>query len=616
MAIFPLIAAALLLEAESFADRGGWTADCQFMDQMGSPYLLAHGMGVPVAPARTTAKAPAPGAYRLWVRTRDWVAPQGPGRFAVAVNGRRSSVVFGVGGGGEWRWTDGGVVELAAENTVELLDLTGFEGRCDALLFAPVEATARPPDDFPWLTRRTLLGLPPVPDDGGKFDFAVVGGGYAGLCAAVAAARDGVKTVLVQDRPVFGGNASSEVRVAPKGKFRDVGPFPAMAGLVAELQAAGDAGIRAEKDFRYVQNDANVRAWLARETNLTVVVNTRVVRTEKAADGRIAAVVGRDVRTGRETRFAARFFADCTGDACVAVQAGATVRTEPEEAVEFGESLGGKPGKLIGGLGASNYAVAVWTEREEPFPACPWALRVDCDADAHLERPSEADGGRFAFATGWDWESGFYEDDVRCGEKIRDRNFRAAFGTWDYLKNRSAGRAKYAKAKFGWMGYVLGKRNARRIVGDYILTEGDLVESRTFADGVVPATWHIDLHFPDPDQTAKYPGDEFRAFIQVPGKPAPAHYDGQHRNIRPTAIPFRCLYSKDVPNLLMAGKDISATYVALASIRVMRTGGLMGVAIGKAVSVCLRKSLLPRDLGGARFGDLAEALRAETTGNF
>ena len=236
-------ATGVLVEAEGFENRGGWVVDQQSMDQMGSPFLLAHGLGVPVEDAVTTAEFPAPGTYRVRVRTRDWVgpwkAPGAPGKFQLLIDGRALTTVFGTERA-DWHWQDGGTVEITHTKVrLALHDLTGFEGRCDAVIFA-ADADLDPPNQDPAMAafRKQLLGLPERPEEAGRFDLVVVGGGMAGTCAAISAARLGVKVALVQDRPLLGGNNSSEVRVGLSGKIHQ-DPYPALGNIVKEIGPIG-----------------------------------------------------------------------------------------------------------------------------------------------------------------------------------------------------------------------------------------------------------------------------------------------------------------------------------------------------------------------------------------
>ncbi|MEM6674207.1 MAG: FAD-dependent oxidoreductase, partial [Planctomycetota bacterium] len=229
---------AVLIETEAFDDLGGWVLDQQFMDLMGSPFLLAHGMGDPVEDATTRISMDSPGTARVWVRTRDWVAPWNapgaPGRFQLIVDGTPLETLFGTEGD-PWHWQDGGTVELGAQVDLALHDLTGFEGRCDAILLTR-DLAWTPPDGGDELEalRARLLGLPTEPIDAGTFDLVVVGGGVAGTAAAVTAARLGLTVALVQDRPVLGGNSSSEVRVWPEGHVNQQ-PFPRVGDVVMDL---------------------------------------------------------------------------------------------------------------------------------------------------------------------------------------------------------------------------------------------------------------------------------------------------------------------------------------------------------------------------------------------
>lgn len=226
------------IEAEQFSDFGGWDLDQQSMDQMGSPYLLAHGLGIPVEDAKTSIRFPSSGNYRAWVRTRDWVAPWNapgaPGKFQILVNNEPLKEIFGTKGA-KWNWHDGGIVKVRKEASIALHDLTGFEGRCEAILFCK-DLDFEPVNDIEALTkfRRNLLGLPDKPDDGGEYDLVVTGGGLAGTCAAISAARNGIRVALVQDRPVLGGNASSEVRVWPEG-HTNKSPYTHIGDIVNEI---------------------------------------------------------------------------------------------------------------------------------------------------------------------------------------------------------------------------------------------------------------------------------------------------------------------------------------------------------------------------------------------
>ena len=235
-------AAEVLVEAEGFADTGSWVIDPQFMDLMGSPYLLAHGLGVPVIDATTEVAIPKAGRYRVWVRTKDWVAqwkaPGTPGRFQVIINGKPLETTFGTVGA-QWHWQDGGKIDLPkGKLRLALHDLTGFEGRSDAILFSSDPAFVPPNKDPEMLAfRHQCLGLSDEPERAGEYDLVVTGGGIAGTCAAVTAARLGLKVALIQDRPVLGGNNSSEVRVWLQGA-RSKEPWPRVGDVVAELEAS------------------------------------------------------------------------------------------------------------------------------------------------------------------------------------------------------------------------------------------------------------------------------------------------------------------------------------------------------------------------------------------
>jgi len=603
----------VLVEAEGFADVGGWVVDQQSMDVMGSPYLLAHGLGEPVARASTWVRFPAAGAYKVWVRTRDWVAPSGPGQFRVRVDGQAIAKIFGVGGDGKWQWHDGGeVVVRGGSLAVELEDLTGFEGRCDAMLFAQdAPKDYRPPNAGPELAefRRRLLRLPDQPSDGGHYDLVVVGGGYAGSCAAIAGGRLGLRVALVQDRPVLGGNASSEVRIAPIGGL-GLPPYPRNGDIVKEILsgsggAAGSGGLRARP------NDAHLLEMVKAESNVSLFLQWHVVAVRRDG-GPIRAVVAKNIRTSEEKVFRGALFADCTGDGTVGLLAGADWRMGREGRDETGEPLApSKADDLL--LGGTNLWIARPTGRRTTFPACPWALDIRDRSHFEVSTPKYPPVFQeYAYVGGWNWESGFRQNQVVEAEAVRDHNFRAIYGTWDFLKNRSPDREKYATARLEWVAWLLGKRETRRLLGDLILTQQDMTAPKIYPDGCVTATWYFDAHFPHPDNTKHFPGREFRSLayddpnirrLQTPDMP------GSLTQIRPYPIPYRCLYSRNVPNLFMAGRNISVTHVALLPVRTMNTTGMMGTVVGRAAALCRKRGVEPRALYQKHWDEFQGLLR-------
>ena len=614
----------LTLPLSAFHDVGGWVVDMISGAGESKDHLLAHGLGVPVADALGAVDGCAGGQFRLWAWTRDWVAPHGPGRFQVLVNGIAAEKVFGVGSG-EWGWVDGGIVALhKGRNEVRLHDLTGFDGRCGGIAFSDVNATAEEVERA-WLENdKRIYDNREVLD----FDFVVVGGGYAGMCSAVAAARDGVNTALVQDRPVWGGNASSEVRVGPIGGL-GLEPFPHNSDLAYELiELTHVKGKSTSGGLRPLIDDNKICDWLAQESNLTTFISTRCVDCE-VQDGVIESVickVGRRVPTpphcgraprpaefyaGRYVELKAKHFADCTGDAVLAVLAGAEYRDKPETKAETGEELATE-GESKGGYGSTNFWTTRWISHPTTFPSCPWALNIT-DENWQVNRPKFFVEGDYPYAAGWNWESGFDKDPVKDAEWIRDYNLRAAYGMWDYLKNKASDKAKYSNAEMDWLGYVLGKRAARRIVGDYVLCEQDLTQHRVYDDGVVTTTWFLDLHFPHPMNACHFPEGAFRsmAYDDPMYDKLASNGKGRQIKIRPYPIPFRCFYSRNIKNLWMAGKDISCTNVAMSSVRVMNTTAQMGAMVGRAVALCVKQGWMPKELGDKHFKTLADSLKCK-----
>ena len=531
-------AASVAIPAQSF-QTGGWSLDAQFMDVMGSPYLLAHGLGVPVADALAAADVPTAGVYRVWARTRNW-ADGAPGRFTVLVNGQVLEKTFGVGAS-EWTWEDGGTVELPAGTvTVALHDLTGFDGRCAGVVLTQGDECPQAP-----LAVENLPVAETV-----EADLVVVGGGLPGTCAAVAAARRGMRTVLVQDRPVLGGNASAEIRVWCAGEARY--------DLVRELRSTF-----MNREAALAQSDAR-RMRIVRETaNLEVRLSTRAFGVEKRADGGIATVKALDLTRNKAVRFAAPLFVDATGDGWVGFWAGAEFRMGREGKSEYDESFA--PEAADGDtLGAS----LMWTSAEGnapvPFEA-PWA--------EPFAQGEEAVNGE------WNWEYGIHRDMIAEGEAIRDRLLLAIYGAFSRAKKRK----KNANRVLDFCPYLLGKRESRRLLGDWVLSEKDVTEKRKFEDAIATGSWSVDLHYDDCKK-----GVDFLTTCRQP------HY-GRYW------IPYRSIYSRNVPNLFMAGRCFSCTHVGLGSPRVICTLAQLGVAAGEASALCKMRRCSPRGIWEKRF---------------
>ena len=551
----------ICLEAEQFAERGGWAVDSQFIDQMGSAFLLAHGMGKPVSDAVTPFECPEAGAYQVWARTRNWTAPwseHAAGTFTVKVDGKELPNVLGRGTG-DWQWQKVGEVELKkGAVTVALHDLTGFDGRCDAVCLTTGAKPQRPN------VKRDVQRV--------SADFVVCGGGIAGTCAAISAARLGLKVALVQDRPMLGGANSSEVRVH-LGGYMNLGPYPRLGDVVAEIGPA--KGGNAQPAERY--EDKRKLDAVAAEKNIRLFLNTRIVAANKDGD-RIVSVTGRDVVTGALTSFEASLFADCTGDANVGFLAGADFRMGRESKSETGEDMAPEKADRMT-MGASVQWYTKDVGHAVAFPEGPWMIAFN---ERNCEHGLRGD---------WDWETGMMRDQIGEFERIRDYGMLVVYSNWSFLKNKSAKREKYANREFAWVAYVAGKRESRRLMGDHILTQQDIFDFVKYPDGTCCTTWAIDLHYPMPRNTKHYDGEPFRSICT-------------HNRHYAYPIPYRCLYSRNVSNLFMAGRNISVTHVALGTTRVMRTTGMMGEVVGMAARVCKDHGCLPRGVYESHLGEL------------
>lgn len=572
----------LFIEAESFAKKGGWVVDQQFMDLMGSSYLMAHGMGESVEDAQTEVTFPEKGTYYVYVRTYNWTSPwkdgEGPGKFSLYVGNKKLASPLGCEGN-TWMWQAAGKVTIKDVNTeLRLHDLTGFNGRCDAIYFTTEEG-AVPPSDVATLEkfRREKLNLPAEAPFAGEYDLVVVGAGIAGMSAAVSAARLGCKVALLNDRPVIGGNNSSEIRVHLGGRI-EAGPYKELGNLQKEFGPT--RGGNAQPADYY--EDQKKMDWLLKEKNVSLFTNYRAIAVEKEGD-RITAVIAKHIETGEEKRFEAPLFSDCTGDGTIGYLAGADYRMGRESRDEFGESTAPEQADKMT-MGASVQWYSEDTKKPSSFPQFEYGVDFN---EKNCEKVTMGE---------WTWETGMNYDQIKDFERIRDYGLMVVYSNWSYLKNEMKENDVYKNRKLAWVAYISGKRESRRLMGDYILKEEDLRKHVVHEDGSAASTWSIDLHYPDPKNTENFPGQEFKSIAK-------------HINIYPYPIPYRCLYSRNIDNLFMAGRNISVTHVALGTVRVMRTTGMMGEVVGMAASICKKYQVNPRGVYQSHLPELKELMK-------
>ncbi len=416
-------------------------------------------------------------------------------------------------------------------------------------------------------------------------DVAVLGGGLAGVCAAVAAARNGTKVILVQDRSVLGGNASSEIRVIVHGVTKLTnGLADRETGIIEEILLHN----------RFINPQGSFTVWdhvlydfIVREPNITLLFDTQALRANMEGNRIVSARCWQGPTETEITIFAQQFI-DCSGDGLLAATSGAYYRTGREAKAEFGEKFA--PVKADGWhLGAtillSSRDMGEATRFEAPSFAIPYHGDEEHSKNGHDDRSI------VPFQEGFWWvEVGSNFDIIRDFDENRHKLMGYAYGVWDYVKNSG----KYPEAdnfSLDWVGSVPGRRESRRFIGDYILSEPDLLEHKHFDDTVAFGGWPLDEHNPGGIENLQDPPSFWHA-----------HFDKVYE------IPFSSLYSKNVSNLLFAGRNVSVTHVALSSTRIMGTCATMGQAVGTAAALCVQKGITPRKLRKNAISELQEQL--------
>jgi hypothetical protein len=404
-------------------------------------------------------------------------------------------------------------------------------------------------------------------------DFCVVGGGMAGLCAAIAAARHGAKVVLMHDRPVFGGNASSECRVHICG-----------ADIHNHVKNMRETGIleelRMENLFR--NPNRNFSIWdtilyekVMAEPNITPLLNCSCMKAE--IDGHaIRTVTGWQLTTQTYHQVNASIFADCSGDAILAPLTGAEHRVGREARAEFAESIA-PPEADAKTMGMTCLFQSREYNTAQQFEPPQWAHRYDsCD-----ELPYGPRGHRWWQMGYWWVELGGEYDSIHDTEALRDELLKITYGVWDHIKNRCPNRAEAQNWALDWIQFLPAKRESRRYVGEYVLSQNDIAAGGPFEDIVAYGGWSMDDHHPAGFEAVKI------------GAPATIFHEAPS----PYGIPYRCLYSRNISNLMFAGRDASCTHAAMSSTRVMGTGCSLGQAVGTAAALAAAKRLSPAAVG-------------------
>ena len=417
-------------------------------------------------------------------------------------------------------------------------------------------------------------------------DVTVVGGGLAGVCAAIAAARLGRKVALVQNRPVLGGNSSSEIRVWIGG-----------ANGLTHNRYARESGIIGELllENQYRNQEGNPYIWdlvileaVKAEPGIRLFLNTDVrdvAVTGESNERGIESVTGWMTGSERLIRFESPLFLDCTGDGLVGFLAGAEHRIGREARSTFGEPWAPAEADAVT-LGSTIFFHTKVSSTPVPFERPSFARDITTTSIPISRILSTGDSG----ARYWWIEFGGELDTLHDDAQIREELWAAVYGIWDYIKNSGKFDADYLTLE--WIGAIPGKRETRRFVGDYTFTQNDVITQRLFDDRVAYGGWMVDLHPPE-------------------GMYSP---EGAAKNMYANGvfhIPFRSLYSANVSNLLFAGRNISASHAGFGATRVMATCAAMGEAAGTAAALCGRHSVTPRILSQARIGELQQQLLAQ-----
>ncbi len=573
----------LWIDAVDFDDYGGFILETQFVREMGQPYLMANGTGSPVTPSAVRFSVNEGGMYRFYIRTKNWCPEHKPDGLLLEVDGIRSQHVCSEMNVCGWYFEIAANFSLSkGTHTLKIYDTKGWFARFACVIITnDYDFTPSRESRMLKTQRAQIKGIVDTVSDMGHYDVIVAGAGVGGIVAAITAARYGMRTALINDRPRLGGNAAEEANVALEG---------------AAHRGYHETGVVFEiKNYRHKYGTTWSEAfekYTSGEKNLDVFSD--MLLTDAVTDsGVIKEILTVNTHSLEEYKFSADTFVDATGDGWLGYYSGAAYRIGREAKFEHNESFAPSvaDGNTMSGCATGNATLmnrtvcgylAEKTDEAVFFEAPPWAFKFT--ASDIGRKPTRLHNGE------WWLEMPNDYDDVFENEFVRDSMIRMAVGYFDWMKNYWSEREHAKNYKLKALGTYNAKRESRRLIGDYILTENDYVENQGYFDAVTYCGWNIDVHHVG----GIFSGSEGRFTA--------------NKKIPITPIPFGALYSKNVGNLMMVGRCISVTHVGLGPVRVQLTTGTMGQAVATAAYLCKKHGTDPRGIRNGHIDELQQLL--------
>ncbi len=573
------------IDTVDFEHYGGWQVETQFVREMGQPYLIANDVpGVPVKDASTSFTVGEEGYYRIFVRTKNWKLPEAPGRFKISVDGSEVENLCGKMPTPSWYWEIAGDVYLkSGKHTLSLCDKTGWLSRCSAVVITnDFDFTPSPEKNMLLKQRAEIKNINTDVKNMGEWDFVVVGAGPGGIGAAVSAARQGLKTALLCGRPFVGGNASDEGTIGPDSAGAK-NPNYHETGIANEIKRI------CEKNKSTWQKAIEI---LLEENPLVTVFTNTLCIDANTENCKIKSIEAVDTMTLEKYIFYGDMYADCSGDGWLGYYAGAAYRVGREATHEYGEKFAPESPDTLTMSGCLCKGGKDWYMRgfymeeqneETPFVSPSWAPKLPAGTENKREQK------KMHTAEWWLENSNDY-DDLWEEEYARDALVCLGVGYFNWLKNESPQKEEFKNHKLTRIALHNSKRENRRIIGDYVLSQTDIAEGKEFDDVITYHGWGIDVHHPK----GMYSGEE-----------GPFHLNME---IEPMPVPYRCLYSKNIENLFMASRCSSVTHLALGSTRIENTIITFGQTVGVAAYMCKKYNTTPRGIYEKHIKELQQHL--------